>query len=349
MPRGRPVCFCTRRLTPVTAPKLAAPSSRARSASCLIMVRLVPALQWRELTTTGVDALNTSLGVVIFCGAVNFGQTWWTVLVLFASLCSFYLTTWEEYHTGTLYLGLVSGPVEGVLIISAVYATTTFVGGNFWQRPMLAELGLPAPNLLPDFLKEMSFAQWNLVCGGVILAFNIFQSSQNVVRARRAKSLPVGPALAGLAPFFVPWAAIAAWLALRPEILHRHLVPFIFFVGVSFAYQVGLMITAHLTKSGFPFVNMLFLPIFFGAADALGPWLRQIGDGKEGSGYGWASLLGEGPYEIAYVFCSLGLAIGVHGSFIVDVITNICDYLDIWCLTIKHPMTEEPEKTVKAS
>jgi ethanolaminephosphotransferase len=28
----------------------------------------------------------------------------------------------------------------------------------------------------------------------------------------------------------------------------------------------------------------------------------------------------------------------------VDVIVTICDYLDIWCLTIKHPWNEEEAK-----
>lgn len=27
-----------------------------------------------------------------------------------------------------------------------------------------------------------------------------------------------------------------------------------------------------------------------------------------------------------------------------DIITTICDYLDIWCLTIKHPYNEKDEK-----
>jgi ethanolaminephosphotransferase len=31
----------------------------------------------------------------------------------------------------------------------------------------------------------------------------------------------------------------------------------------------------------------------------------------------------------------------------VDVIVTICDYLDIWCLTIKHPWTEEKEAAAK--
>ena len=28
-------------------------------------------------------------------------------------------------------------------------------------------------------------------------------------------------------------------------------------------------------------------------------------------------------------------------------IVTICDYLDIWCLTIKHPWTEEKEKAAQ--
>ena len=54
---------------------------------------------------------------------------------LFARACAFYLTTWEEYHTGRLYLGLVCGPVHGVLTPGAMYAITAFKGGSFWQSP----------------------------------------------------------------------------------------------------------------------------------------------------------------------------------------------------------------------
>ena len=31
----------------------------------------------------------------------------------------------------------------------------------------------------------------------------------------------------------------------------------------------------------------------------------------------------------------------------VDVIVTICDHLDIWCLTIKHPWSEEQEAAAK--
>jgi ethanolaminephosphotransferase len=133
------------------------------------------------------------------------------------------------------------------------------------------------------------------------------------------------------------------WLFLRPEILHDHLLPFVFFIGVSFAYQVGLIITAHVTKSPFPYFNILLIPIVAGMLDALGPFL------KERLGLGWPSVLGGGFYTVEYVLACLGLSIGVYGSFVADVITTICDYMDIWCLTIKHPYdpNKPQEKSLK--
>jgi len=119
--------------------------------------------------------MNTTLEVVIFAGAMNLGHSWAPVITLFPSLCIFYLTTWKEYHSGILYLGLVSEPIEGVLTLCTTYAITTFKGGSFWQKPMRDTLGLPCPDFLPPVLRYMQFARWYLVHGGIILAFNIEQ------------------------------------------------------------------------------------------------------------------------------------------------------------------------------
>lgn len=48
-----------------------------------------------------------------------------------ASLGNFYLSTWEEYHTGILYLGYFSGPVEGVLMLVAVQLVSGYFGKCF--------------------------------------------------------------------------------------------------------------------------------------------------------------------------------------------------------------------------
>ena len=44
------------------------------------------------------------------------------------TLANFYLTTWEEYHTGVLFLSSFSGPVEGIIIIVVIFFLTGMYG-----------------------------------------------------------------------------------------------------------------------------------------------------------------------------------------------------------------------------
>lgn len=295
-----------------------------------------------ELFDHGVDALNTSLEVLIFAASQNLGMGWKTVMTLFGALLTFYVQTWDEYHTKTLTLGIVNGPVEGIIILVLVYAFTGIMGGgSFWQQSMLSTVGVPKFDFIPDYLYNLSFSEWYMVQGGLVLAFNTISSAQNVIKARRARGDKSRGALLGLLPFFVTWTLIPAYLALNPVILNEHLVPFVFFAGLTNAYSVGQMITAHLVKLQFPYWNVLVLPLAYGVFDSLGPFLQ------EHVGLGWPSALGNGGYQVAYMFSMLGMAIGVYGSFVVDVIVTICDYLDIWCLTIKHPYVEEADEPKK--
>lgn len=54
------------------------------------------------------------------------------------SLLSFFLTTWEEYHTKCLYLGVFSGPVEGILMICGVYIISGVYGTYSHTSPVLS-------------------------------------------------------------------------------------------------------------------------------------------------------------------------------------------------------------------
>jgi|SRR6266498_1840462 len=133
----------------------------------------------------------------------------------------------------------------------------------------------------------------------------------NVMRVRRERGQDTIKPLYGLIPIFATWALIPTYLYLQPIILHHHLVPFIFYVGLINAYSVGQMITAHLTKARFPYDNILVLPLAWGILDSLGPVL----------GF-WPSSLGSGTYQVAFVFLCLGLGVGVYGSFVVCIILS---------------------------
>jgi ethanolaminephosphotransferase len=251
------------------------------------------------------------------------------------ALLTFYVQTWEEYHTKTLTLGIVNGPVEGILTIVAIFAVTGYKGGaSFWQQSMFGALGVPSDIGIPSFIYNLSFTEWYMVQGTVMLVYNTTSSAGNVIRARRARGDRSRGALLGLVPFFATWGLIVAYLALQPNILHNHLVPFAMFAGVVNAYSVGQMITAHLVKLDFPYWNVLCLPLAWGVFDSAGPFLQTY------LGVGWPTALGDDVYQVAFMFMMLGMAVGVYGSFVVDVIVTICDYLDIWCLTIKHPYIE---------
>ncbi|KAJ9607605.1 Phosphotransferase [Cladophialophora chaetospira] len=287
-----------------------------------------------ELFDHGVDACNTSLEVLLFAASMNLGQSWNTILTLFGAILTFYIQTWEEYHTHTLTLGIISGPVEGILTLVLVYSITWLKGGaSYWQQPMLPTLGLPKNALIPASVYQMAWSEWYILYGGLVLVFNTLSSIKNVLEVRRSRGQDPYRALRGLLPVTITWLIIPAYLSLNPNILHHHLVPFVILAGIINAYSVGQMIVAHLVKDRFPYQNILVLPLAWAVIDSLGPRLGL-----------WPSALGDDIYQVAFIFLSLGLAVGVYGSFVHDVITTICDYMDIWCLTIKHPYVEGEQK-----
>lgn len=223
---------------------------------------------------------------------------------------TFYVQTWDEYYTHVLTLGIVSGPVEGVLTLCAVMALTAYNGGaSFWHRSMLQTVGISKSATIPDYIYDMPFTSWYIIYGGFVLFFATGSSISNVMRVRRERGQdPIEP-LFGLLPLVAMWTLVPAYLYLQPNILHNHLVPFVLFIGIINSYSVGRMIVAHLVKTEFPMNNILLAPLAFGVADGLGPHFGL-----------WPSVFGDGVYQVAFVFLSLGLALGVYSSFVVCIL-----------------------------
>jgi ethanolaminephosphotransferase len=265
---------------------------------------------------------------------------------------TFYVQTWDEYYTQILTLGVISGPVEGILALCTVYAFTAYMGGgSFWHQPMLSTVGVSKPDFLPNQVYEMPFTQWYLVYGAFVLFFATGSSIMHVMQVRRERGQDPFVPLYGLLPLAAIWTLIPAYLYLQPAILENYTIPFGLFVSLVNAYSVGRIIIGHLTQTSFPYHNVLLYPLALGVFDSAGAL----------AGMWSAPVLGYGVRQVAFVFVCLGLSVGVYGSFVVcvrflslcaivadafqfDIITTICDYIDIWCLTIKHPFVEETER-----
>ena len=188
-----------------------------------------------------------------------------------------------------------------------VYAITAIKGGaSFWHNAMLPTVGIPKPDFLPEEIYSMEFTQWYIVYGGLVLLFSLVNSIVTVMNIRRERNQDPWTPLLGLLPTLVTWAMVPAYLHLQPIILNYHLVPFIIFVGLVNAYSVGQMIVKHLTKSKFPYQNVMLWPLAWGIFDSVVPHLGL-----------WPSALGDGVYQVAFVFLCVGLSIGIYGSFVV--------------------------------
>jgi ethanolaminephosphotransferase len=221
---------------------------------------------------------------------------------------TFYVQTWDEYYTQVLTLGIISGPVEGVLTLCIVFGFTAYMGGgSFWHRPMLETIGVPKLDAIPWQMYDMPFTQWYLIYGAVVLFFATGSSILHVMQIRKERSQdPITP-LFGLLPLATVWVFVPVYLYLQPMILENHVIAFSLYVGLINAYAVGRMICAHLVKASFPYFNVLLCPLALAVFDSAGPILGL-----------WPSALGNGDGQVAFVYIGLGLAIGVYGSFIVS-------------------------------
>lgn len=59
---------------------------------------------------------------------MGLGQSKYAVLCILVPCWSMFVSTWEEFHTGTLYLGYINGPVEGVLIAVGILIVSAVKG-----------------------------------------------------------------------------------------------------------------------------------------------------------------------------------------------------------------------------
>jgi len=81
----------------------------------------------------------------------------------------------------------------------------------------------------------------------------------------------------GLLPFFTVSTMACVFLSHHNEFVHSHLLPTTLYLGVVFAYMVGTIIVAHVSKQKFPYWNMTWIPLILGLADVyITPYFRKF-------------------------------------------------------------------------
>ncbi|GAA25968.1 K7_Cpt1p [Saccharomyces cerevisiae Kyokai no. 7] len=277
-----------------------------------------------ELFDHCIDSINTTLSMIPVCSMTGMGYTYMTIFSQFAILCSFYLSTWEEYHTHKLYLAEFCGPVEGIIVLCISFIAVGIYGPQTIWHTKIAQFSWQ------DFVFDVETVHLMYAfCTGALI-FNIVTAHTNVVRYYESQSTKsatpsktaenISKAVNGLLPFFAYFSSIFTLVLIQPSFISLALI---LSIGFSVAFVVGRMIIAHLTMQPFPMVNFPFLIPTIQLV--LYAFMVYVLD------YQKESIVS------ALVWMGLGLTLAIHGMFINDIIYDITTFLDIYALSIKHP------------
>ncbi|CAN9335430.1 unnamed protein product [Alternaria alternata] len=266
-----------------------------------------------ELFDHGIDSLNCTLASLLETAAVGYGSTKIGAFTALIPVLPMFFSTWETYHTHTLYLGYFNGPTE------------------IWSTPLA--------NYFPSYKAEIGNVTLKELWVPIIL-FTFFVAHLpacivNVAKARRSRNQPLLPLLKEWTPLVIFVTCTMAWLGSPYSSLLKdnHLVLYCLTMSLVFGRMTTKIILAHLTHQPFPYWTVMLAPMIGGALIINHPYFTIPGT----SFFGPVSA----GFELWYLRAYFVFAAVVYGKWAHLVITSICDYLGINCLTIPRKSGEQ--------
>ncbi len=208
---------------------------------------------------------------------------------------AFYASTWEEYHTGTLYLDYISGPTEGAWsVVLASYVTFLTGGTEIWAQKII--YGWSAQDVVPVIF--------------------ILGAISTIITALR-HSRPFHPKEWIMPSLYFTSCVLLAVVTYARLNLNLNLINwFILLTGFPACFRISSTIIAHVTKS--PLRSCSLYPIeYIPSVLFLASYLLPS--------HLWSSL---------FKFATFA-AFFVYYTAILLIISDICHHLNISCLTIK--------------
>ncbi len=277
-----------------------------------------------ELFDHGIDSLNCTLASLLETSAMGLGATRLGAFTALVPTLPMFFSTWETYHTHTLYLGYFNGPTEGLILASAIMVASGVCGPQIWREPVADLVGFRG--VLGELTAEDA---WGSILLGSFLVAHLPSCIYNVAEARKAKNLPLAPTFLGWIPMAIFTGSLLAWLGSPHSYIltDNHLCLLCLTLSFVFGRMTTKIILAHLTRQPFPYWTGLLLPLMGGAVLMNLPYL----------GFEPVSV----QVEHYYLWTYFTISMVVYFRWAYLVINAICGYLNIRCLTI-------PEEKVRA-
>ncbi|KAL1303665.1 hypothetical protein AAFC00_007019 [Neodothiora populina] len=276
-----------------------------------------------ELFDHGIDSLNCTLASLLETSAMGLGPTPLGAFTAMVPCLPMFFSTWETYHTHTLFLGVFNGPTEGLILACTIMLISAVHGAQVWSQPLALLFGNPA------LLGETSVRDlWGPILIGSLCLAHVPDCVLNVIRARRSRGQASLPVFLEWTPLVVFTASLCAWLGSPWSTLlkENHLTLLCLTLSFVFGRMTTKIILAHLTHQIFPYWTVLLAPLIGGAVLVNLPAL------------GLPAVSAD--IELLYLRAYFVFATAVYFHWAVKVINAICTFLGINCLTIpsdKYP------------
>ncbi|THC87594.1 hypothetical protein EYZ11_012962 [Aspergillus tanneri] len=272
----------------------------------------------KQARRTGTSSGLGELFDLLETAAMGLGSSQLGAYTALVPCLAMYFSTWETYHTHTLYLGYFNGPTEGLLIAIALMIASGYYGPQIWSQPITDLVNCPqifGNNSVKDIwipLLLLSFFVGHLP--GCIY---------NVIASRRQQNLPVAPIFKEWIPMIVFTSCNLAWLLSPYSVVlaDNRLVLYCWTISFVFGRMTTKIIIAHLLRQPFPHWTVLQIPLVGGAVLVNLPR------------FGFPVV--SGWLEILYLRLYLLFAFVVYMHWAFLVINRITTFLGINCLTIR--------------
>ncbi|KAK4993311.1 hypothetical protein LTR50_000535 [Elasticomyces elasticus] len=270
-----------------------------------------------ELFDHGIDSLNCTLASLLETAAMGLGTSRTGAFTALVPTLPMFFSTWETYHTHTLYLGYFNGPTEGLVLACSSMILSGYYGPQVWHAPLANYVGYQAQ------LGNLSMKDgWVFIVLASFFTAHLPECIMNVARARRAQGLPLAPLFLEWTPMLIFVSSLLAWLGSPHSTLlsENHLCLLCMTMSLVFGRMTTKIILAHLTRQPFPYWTVMLAPLIGGAALVNLPLLGvQAVSARTEHLYLWAY----------FVFAAV-----VYFRWAILVINSICAYLGINCLII---------------
>lgn len=286
-----------------------------------------------ELFDHGIDSLNCTLASLCETAAMGLGPSKTGAFTALVPCLPMFFSTWETYHTHTLYLGAFNGPTEGLILACSVMGISGYLGPQIWQYKVADYVTIPAPYAeLLSIPTDLTFRDlWVPIILFAFFTAHLPSCVWNVAAARRRDNLPLAPVFLEWIPMIIFTASCAAWIGSPYSILLRenHLLIFCLTLSFVFGRLTTKIILHHLTRRPFPYFTVALIPLALGGLMV------------------WFPFFGLEPvsptFERWYIYSYFVFALTQYFVWAVRVINRICEVLDIYCLTIKKKKTDRKE------